>query len=283
MKITSSHILWGIFIALLLVLLPHTAWFFAQFESQEVITIFGYEASFLNSFIPYAAAFAFEAAIAALVHRLAEHLEKAKVKPGNQPMWVRKVLARYANIYSLALLIVVSISSIANYAHAVEFGQPIKVFVQLGIPLAVYAVVAGAVLPFCSLLFARVLSNVIDTEQESDPEMERVKAQARDTERKYKEQAQDLTKQIQALSKQLDETNRKQAETEKKFGDYLGLLAEDKKTRVLTARAIWPDLAYSGLEVITGAKAGYISEVLNNNKPVVALNGHGKPAGNGAE
>lgn len=261
MKITSRHVLWGIFIALLLVLLPHTAWFFAQFENQAPLFLFGYDVSFLNGFTPFAAAFAFEAAIAALVHRLSEHIEQVKVKAGNHPLWVRKAVARYVNIYSLALVIVTFVSCVANYAHAVEFGSPIKAFTLSNVSLPVYAMIAGGVLPFCSLLFARVLSRAVDTEQEVDPELERAKSQLRETEKKLRE----------------SEAKRTAAET--KLGEYSGLLADDKKTKVLTARALWPDLAYSGIEVITGAKAGYISEVLNNK------NGHTpaavRPAGDG--
>ena len=252
--LNTKTIFWGIFIALLLVLLPHTAWFFAQFESDEPVFLGGLDLAWIRHLTAYAAAFAFEAAIAALVHKLAEHIEQAKVKPGKARLWARRLTAHYANIYTPALLLVVSVSSVANYAHAVEFGKPIKVFTQLGIPLEVYSLIAGAILPFCSLLFARVLSKTVDTEQETDPELD-----------KAKEENKGLKAKLNQANKQLDESEARMKLTEQKFGEYAGLFGATKKERVLAAHQIWNgSLPYSSLEIITGASPAYISEVLKS-------------------
>ena len=67
----SSVLLWAIYLALLAVLLPHTAWAFGHFESP-VAGWLGLQWGVLSA---WAAAFAFEAAIAALTHKLAERIE----------------------------------------------------------------------------------------------------------------------------------------------------------------------------------------------------------------
>jgi hypothetical protein len=63
----SSRMLWIIYLALLAVLLPHTAWAFARFESPSP----GWLGVSWGIVTAWAAAFAFEAAIAALTHKLA--------------------------------------------------------------------------------------------------------------------------------------------------------------------------------------------------------------------
>jgi hypothetical protein len=62
----SSKVLWIIYLALLAVLLPHTAWAFARFESPAA----GWLGVSWGAVAAWAAAFAFEAAIAALTHKL---------------------------------------------------------------------------------------------------------------------------------------------------------------------------------------------------------------------
>jgi hypothetical protein len=60
----SNMLLWAIYLALLVVLLPHTAWAFGRFESPAV----GWLNIRWGMVTAGAAAFAFEAAIAALTH-----------------------------------------------------------------------------------------------------------------------------------------------------------------------------------------------------------------------
>lgn len=247
----TDYILWAIFISLLLVLLPHTAWFFSIFENTEPVNVLGFGVN-IGGGVSFFAAFAFEAAIAALVHKLAEHIQEAKIPNGQAPKWVRRITARYVNVYSVGLLLVVSVSAIANYAHAMEFGGEIKAFTRLGIPLEVYSVVAGGILPVCSLLFASVLSNVKDTEQDTDPETQRVK----DENKTLKAQLKDTNDNLKTV---IAEKN----SAEQKAGVYAGLLSEAKKDRVLAAHTLWPSLPYSSLEMVTGASPAYISDVLN--------------------
>ncbi len=61
-----SILLWAIYLALLVVLLPHTAWAFGRFESPAE----GWLNIQWGMVTAWAATLAFEAAIAALTHRL---------------------------------------------------------------------------------------------------------------------------------------------------------------------------------------------------------------------
>jgi hypothetical protein len=67
----SNILLWAIYLSLLAVLLPHTAWAFARFEPPGNGTL----GIAWGAITAWAAAFAFEAAIAALTHKLAKHIE----------------------------------------------------------------------------------------------------------------------------------------------------------------------------------------------------------------
>lgn len=71
-QLNTDKILWLVYLALLAVLLPHTAWAFSNFEPQRA----GVLGIHWGSVTAWAAAFAFEAAIATLTHKLARHIEK---------------------------------------------------------------------------------------------------------------------------------------------------------------------------------------------------------------
>ena len=61
----TNNLLWIIYLALLIVLLPHTAWAFSRFESPAM----GWLGIQWGLVTAWAAAFAFEAALAALTHK----------------------------------------------------------------------------------------------------------------------------------------------------------------------------------------------------------------------
>lgn len=230
-------ILWIIYIALLAVLLPHTAWAFQQFEpSKDGVNI---------SFVAYAGAFAFEAAIAALTHKLSTHIEQGKRL---RSQWA-KFSYRYLNAYSVGLVSAIGISSLANLAHAVEFGQPMKIFTDWKIPFGIYAFVFGAILPAISLVFARVLSHVVEDETTEDPE----KTQ--------------LTNTIKELRSQLrqSEIERKQAvERFEAIGDLvIKLFSNEKRDKILAASQLWPELKGTAIAIIADSSPAYVSEVLS--------------------
>ena len=241
--ITVNRILWVIYISLLAVLLPHTAWAFQNFEPMS-------EAG-QGSIVAWTAAFAFEAAIAALTHKLTAHIEKT---PKRLTDWA-KFKYRYLNSYSLGLVAAIIVSSMANLAHAVEFGREMAIFAKWHIPFAVYALAFGAVLPLVSLVFARVLSNVVEDETEDDPALVEAKTTITELRRQLRE----------------SESGRKAAEDARKAieariasseGILLKLVSDDKRERILAARQLWPQLPGVSVAIIAGASASYVSEIL---------------------
>ena len=257
-KVTANGLIWVIYILLLGVLLPHTAWAFAKFEPID------------SQFVAWGGAFAFEAAIAVLTHKLAKHIE---FTARHKSAW-RRFSARYLNAYGGGLLIAWVVSTLANLAHSVEFGQALKIFADYGIPAPVYAVAFGAILPTTSLLFARILSNVIEqdnTETEANPELERangtireLRDQLRQTEQRAKATEQAAKQESDRLQRDIETLQGEFNGLRSRFAEMERLFSEDKKERILAAHTIWPKLPGSGIAVIAESSPSYVSEVLNS-------------------
>jgi vacuolar-type H+-ATPase subunit H len=243
-RINSNTVLWAVFIALLLVLLPHTAWAFSNFEP---------DGNGLGSLSAWAAAVAFEAAIAVLVHKLAKHIEQAP----RRRTFAGRMSARYLNAYAAGLVLALAVSTFANLSHAVEFGRPMRIFTEWGWSPGLYAVAFGAVLPFTSLLFARVLSNVSEAEQEANPELD-----------KAREEIRVLRAQVRDAERSRATAEQAMRDAEQRFaaaGDLMArLFAEDKRQRILFVAEQWPGLPQRAIAVIAETSPSYVSEVLNN-------------------
>lgn len=228
----TKRALWGIYIALLFVLLPHTAWAFGQFEPP------GWR------WLGWIAAIAFEGAIAALTWRLKQRIEQV---PNSKKMAVR-FNRRYLNVYGIGLLVTIGISSLANWSHAVEYGFSFAAFADYDMPPILYSVTFGAILPICSLLFAHILADTTEAEQVEDEHL----TQANITIRELRQAVRSAEQQAK-LSEQ-----RFQA-----IGDLAILLtAEDKRQRILATRQQWPALPAASVAVIADASRSYVSEVL---------------------
>jgi len=250
--INTNHILWAVYVGLLAVLLPHTAWAFEQFEP----------AGLFGTVVAWMGAFSFEAAIAVLTHKLAGHIERTPKKLQGKA----KFAYRYLNAYAAGLVIALGVSVLANLAHAVEYGQSVKIFTAWQIPFGVYAVTFGAVLPLTSLLFARVLSNVVESEGEEDPmiaELRKVIAELR-SKLQLAEQV------VRSAQAEANESKLRAMAAEERLNGAAEfaarLFAEDKRQRILAAREQWPGLASSVIAVIASASPAYVSEVLNGEK-----------------
>jgi len=241
MNRVTNAILWAVFLSLLLVLLPHTAWMFSMFEP----------AGATGTAAAWGAAFAFEAAIAVLVHRLARHWE---AQPKGMRPWAKRRY-RWANAYFGGLVIALLVSSLANLAHSVEFGRALAIFGSWGIPPQVYQVATGAILPMTSLLFARVLSYEVETEEGANPEVEKLKQDLAEIRRRLAE-AENARKKAEAA----------EAAANARFdaaGDLLAALTgEGKRQRILAVSRQWPQLQPGAIAVISGASASYVTEVL---------------------
>jgi hypothetical protein len=142
----SNILLWAIYLSLLAVLLPHTAWAFARFGPPENGS-FGIAWGAVTA---WAAAFAFEADIAALTHKLAKHIESAPRYTAGR-VWLRRITYQYLNAFSAGLLVAVGVSVLANFGHAVEFGRDFSVFGQYMIPSLLYSLAFGGILPGVSI------------------------------------------------------------------------------------------------------------------------------------
>ncbi|MEN6507024.1 MAG: hypothetical protein ABFD92_21015 [Planctomycetaceae bacterium] len=236
----STVALWGVYVALLLVLLPHTAWAFSLFEPK---TTFG-------QVVGWFAAVSFEFAILVLTHKLARHLETVP----NRGDAKRKFQRRYLNAYAAGLAVAISVSAFANVAHAVEFGGKMAIFAGWPWGFVVYVAAFGGILPLTSLLFARVLSNVADTEQETDPEVLDLRA-------KLKEAKETLTE----AGRKVQEIERRAQKAETELAITGRLFTGDKRDRIVAALETWPALPSSAVAIITRSSASYVSEVVNGN------------------
>jgi hypothetical protein len=284
---TTTKILWMVFISILLVLLPHTAWLFRQFEPADSVRLLGeFDAADLLSYI---AAFAFESAIAVLIHKLAKHIESMKK---GKTAWA-KFSYSYLNPFAVGLYIATAISMLANLAHAVEFGVSIKIFTEWGVPAWVYSVAFGGILPLVSLTFARVLSNVTDDEDGPNPELTEANTRLREANRRAAESeqrakaAEAKANTIQAEAEQrvkeseqrysvkLREAERLLEDSEQRyraFGDVIRYLFGTDlalRDRIRGIRTQFPNLSQNGIaqllgcsvSTVNGALDGYIVEM----------------------
>lgn len=225
-------LLWVIYIALLAVLLPHTAWAFAVFEPTG------------QGLIAWSAAFAFESAIAALTYKLIQRIEAV---PRRRSAWKRWRYA-YLNVYAGGLLVAVAVSALANWSHAVEFGQPTAVVARFSVLSGILPVAFGAILPGVSFIFAHVLADVSGNDIEEDAELTQAKQQLAD------------------LRRQLRQTEQRATAAEQRFGAagdlFARLFAEEKRQRILAVSERWPQLPASAIAIIAEASPSYVSETL---------------------
>jgi hypothetical protein len=234
----TNRLLWLIYFALLAVLFPHTAWAFGRFEPETR----------LGQGTAWVAAFAFEAAIAALTHRLAKHIESTPRYTAGR-VALRRFAYRYANPYAIGLSAAVTISALANLAHAVEFGRTLRIVRCSSLMAGLYSVGLGGILPVSSLLFARVLSEVDETEHEQDEKL----AAAKQAERQAR-------RELARVQRELEEANVRFAAA----GDlFARLFAAEKRDRILFVHQQWPELSNSAIAVITESSPGYVSDVLS--------------------
>lgn len=245
MKIWTNRLLWVTYLALLGVLLPHTAWAFGQFEPEGWI------------WLGWMGAFAFESAIAGLTLRLKEKIEETpNFRTGNVSL--RRIRFRYFNAFGLGLSVALGVSALANWAHAVEFGRSLAVIGSYSVPPIIFSLAFGAILPGTSLVFARVLSEVDESEHEANPELDNAKktvGELRATFARKEEEVRSAEDQIRELSVRLEQTE-----------DLARLLfgqGIDKRTRIVEVRRRWPELPNSGVAVLTDSSPSYVSEVLS--------------------
>jgi hypothetical protein len=248
----SNILLWAICLALLVVLLPHTAWAFGRFESPAA----GWLKVQWGMVTAWAAAFAFESAIAALTHKLAKHIESTPRYTAGR-VWLRRISYQYFNAFSAGLLVAVGVSVLANFGHAVEFGREFAIYGSYRIPPLLYSLAFGGILPLVSLMFARILANTAEAEAGVNPELT-----------KAKQTIQELRSEPNAAEDHLANAEARANAAEQRFaaaGDLVvQLFAAEKRQRILAAAERWPELPAASVAIIAGASPGYVSEVLRS-------------------
>jgi F0F1-type ATP synthase membrane subunit b/b' len=265
----TTILIYAVYFSLLATMLPHTAWAFGMFEQPGLA----------GAIVSWCAALTFEGGLAVLTYKLAKHIETA---PKKLNPW-RKFAYRYLNSYSFGMGFCMCVSSLANLAHAVEFGTELAIFVKFNIPFAVYALAFGGVLPLVSLMFARVLSNVTEedeTESATNPELEKANTEAKEAKRQLRDATAALqaaeglaAKAEQARVKAEEQAKRHATDTEarhveaeaklrRELGEYASLFAGTKQERILAIKAKFPNIAGSAIAELTGSAASYVSEVL---------------------
>lgn len=235
-------------------LLPHTAWAFARFEPTEP----GWLEIPWGALTAWAAAFAFEAAIAALTHRLAERIAHIPDFSGNHQS-LQRLSYQYLNAYGAGLLVAVGVSGLANFGHAVEFGQPFALFGAHNIPPLVFSLAFGGILPLVSLLFARILADTNISETQGNPKL----VQAHVT-------IAELQQRLQLTETRMVAAESTAKTAEQRFaaaGDLMSrLFAVEKRQRILAITEQWPKLPATAVAVIAEASPSYVSEVLKDQR-----------------
>lgn len=261
-KSTTTALLWIIYLFLLAVLLPHTAWAFRAFEPVAPEQLWVLWGDFTSAdLVSYVAALAFEAAIAVLTHKLASHIEQTAKAVRGKSWWIAAKI-RYGNAFFAGLVIATLVSSLANLAHAVEFASELQIFARWGIPSGVYVVAFGGILPVVSLLFARVLSNVNEAEGQDDPAVVELKNTVTSLRQQLRE-SEARARSAEAARLAAEQEAQKAQDKFDAAGEFMRLLfADDKRERILAARSQWPQLSGSAIAQITGAAPSYVSEVL---------------------
>jgi hypothetical protein len=276
----SSFWLYSVYFAILATMLPHTAWALSKFEPQNEQGIF----------VSWCLAFGLEGAVAVITYRLAKHIEKLPKKiRGNDGAFraltkQEKFSRQWLNWYSFGLMASLIVSSLANFAHAIEYGNTeLKVFGGSYFFFVLYAIAFGGILPLVSLIFAKLLSNAVEeseTESATNPELEKANAETKEAKRQLREATAALqaaeaatAKAEQARVKAEEQAKRTVADTEarhqeaeaklrRELGEYAALFAGTKQERILAIKAKFPNIAGSAIAELTGSAPSYVSEIL---------------------
>ena len=138
---------------------------------------------------------------------------------------------------------------LANFGHAVEYGQEFAIFGRHNVPSLLYSLAYGGILPLVSLMFARILADTVETEVGANPELTRAK-----------ETIKELQSNLAAAEDRLADTEARATAAEQRSaaaGDLVvRLFAHEKRQRILAAAERWPELP--------SASPGHVSEVLRS-------------------
>lgn len=263
--LTFKNFLWAVYVGVLVVVTPHTQWMFAQLEPPELPGL------------SWVIAIVVEAAIFGLTHMLVKHIEARRLTTFNFERkrleagrlskyftWWPMFAYRWLNVYSVGLALFVLVSGVANLTHAFEYGRPPRTVGEWGVPFAAYTLMFGAALPVMNLLFAAVLAQVDDHEQQADPELEKANTLRREAEKRAKE-----------LERLLADSERRLDESEKRYraiGDIVVYLFGTERAleeRIHYVRKTFPQLSQNGISQLLGCSVSTVNKYVVENEEIV--------------
>jgi len=264
--LTFKNFLWAVYVGVLVVVTPHTQWMFAQLEPADMPGL------------SWVIAIVVEAAIFGLTHMLVKHIEARRLTTFNFERkrleagrlsryltWWPVFRYRWLNVYSLGLAMFVLVSGVANLTHAFEYGRPPRTVGEWGVPFSWYTLMFGAALPIMNLLFAAVLAQVDDHEQQTDPELEKANALRREAEKRAKE-----------LERLLADSERELAQSKKRyeaFGDVVVYLFDTQRSledRIRYVRKTFPKLSQNGISQVLDCSVSTVNKYVVENEEINA-------------
>ena len=266
-RISNTHLFWAVFIAFLLVLWPQAAWTIGQFQDQtgSQWSIMGVKASPLAWFL----AGVIEATIAIVTHRLNQHWLEMPRRYKADDMARKRFSYRWLNPYSMALIVAMLVSALANFTHVVEFTNTgMKIFKLQPWSMAIYQVTFGLALPGVSFVFARVLSTMQETEQEDDPAFVKAKADLKEANSAIRSLQETIRQTEQQYSVAIRDTEKRLEESEHRYravGDVIRWLFgkdEQLKERIRGIRATFPNLSQNGIAQLIGCSVSTVNDAL---------------------
>jgi hypothetical protein len=271
-RVNNLHLFWGVYMAFLFVLLPQEAWTIGQGQdpSGEVWSLLGVTASPLAWLL----ALAFSATIAIVTHRLNKHWMEMPNRYKAQDMVRKRFGYRWINVYALTLLITIPISAVANFMHVVEFTKPtLRIFEIYPWALGVYRFIFGMALPLVSMVFARVLSTMQESEQEEDPAFAKAKAELKEANSTIRSLEQSMRKSEQEYSARIRDAERLANESEQRYravGDVVRwLFGQDEalRDRIRGIRTTFPNLSQNGIAQLIGCSTSTVNDNLQGWEP----------------
>lgn len=266
-RINNTHLFWAVYIAFLLVLLPQEAWTIGQGQDQTGAqwTILSVTASPLAWFL----AGAFSASIAIVTHRLNVHWMDMPKRYKADDMAKKRFAYRWLNVYAVALILTMVISSIANFMHVVQFtNKSLVIFSEYPWAVSLYQFVFGLALPGVSFVFARVLSTMQESEQEEDPALAKANSELKEAKSTIRALEQSVRQTEQQYSAKLKETEHQLEESEQRYravGDVIRwLFGKDEalRDRIRGIRTAFPNLSQNGIAQLLGCSVSTVSETL---------------------
>lgn len=266
-KINNTQLFWLVYIAFLFVLWPQSAWTINQLQDRSAvqIEIMGVSASPLA----WALSGVVEATIAIVTHSLNEYWRQMPNRYKAADMQKKRFVYRWLNVYAVALFVSMIASSVANYTHVVEFtNSRLKVFSSYPGAVSAYQVLFGLALPCISFVFARVLSTMQEGEYETDPALDKAKADLKEANSTIKNLEQTIRKNDQEYSVRLADTERLLTESEQRYravGDVVLYLFGDELAlteRIRGVRKSFPNLSQNGISQLLGCSVSTVNVAL---------------------